>query len=163
MEARANPARRESARRAAVLAATGVMLVTGILAAPAQADHGWDTYRFENKRPAKKGNNAHGIKIFFDKQLSHVEGHSWKNAKCVLKNNDTVVECTGGEVLTEGDSFELAVAPPPPETQANVVAWSWRDKQRDTIGGTPYEGCINRNGCRDIGDEPPAPPFGQPG
>ena len=138
------------------MALAGLVAGLALPAAPASADHGFDTFRFTNKMTG--GKKAHDIWISFGAQsLSHVEKHDWRGAKCrVLKAAETglgsnVVRCKGGDALLRNDNFEVSVAPPPPHTQLKIQEWWWTGKDGDRVS-RKYQSCRKSPGCRDVAD-----------
>jgi hypothetical protein len=115
-----------------------------ILPAPASADHGYQTYRFKNTidKPVE------GIRLFFDREISHVEKTTWPGRFCeVDESSKRIVECwwrREGD-LPKGARFKISVATPPAESpplyvEAKLEHWWWfnRDGRRT---GKSNRGC----------------------
>jgi hypothetical protein len=130
---------------------------------PASANHGYQTYGLKNKVDKK----VDGVILKFDREISHVEEHTWDRAKCsLLDRSDRVAYCNGGRPLGHNDGVTISVATPPPPTspppyvEANLKRWYWTDDRGRSLGDA-YAEC-KKPECRYFGTTVPARPVGRP-
>jgi hypothetical protein len=136
----------------------GVLPALLLVPAPASADHGYQTYAFKNKIPKRYDEKVKGVFLFFDKELSHVEEHSWERAKCQVVHK--TVDCRNGKTKRRDEGFTISVATPPPSggagyDEAELTHWKWMGF-KEGEGGRLYTTCIKRIGCKYFGVTSPA-------